>query len=122
LNETLRVVSLARELRLHGRDGAMMGKRSRQKRQRRREARRRQPESLPPEQAWPAQPQSFAWTDHDGLHALVPGEAPSRELLGDISRRYRDLIRQSPLWEQMIAQFGVQEAERLLSQFGIELR
>jgi hypothetical protein len=64
----------------------------------------------------------LAWSDHEGLHALVPGEAPSPDLLQDISRRYRDQIRQSPLWDEMVAQFGVQEAERLLSQFGIELR
>jgi len=99
-----------------------MGKRSRQQRQRRREAARREAMPVAPEHTWPAQAQAFAWSDHQGLHALLPGEAPSPELREDISRRYRDLIRQSPLWEQMVAQFGVQEAERLLSQLGIALR
>ena len=99
-----------------------MGRRSRQKRQRRRQAAQQSAAELPQDEAWPTQGEAFAWTDHDGLHALVPGEAPSPEMLDEMSLRYREQIRRSALWDQMVAQFGLEEAERLLSKFGVELR
>ena len=99
-----------------------MGRRSRQKRERRRQAALQSVTELPQDEAWPTQAEAFAWTDHDGLHALVPGESPSPESLHEMSRRYREQIRRSPLWEQMVAQFGAEEAERLLSKFRVELR
>ena len=100
----------------------MMGRRSRQKRERRRHATQRSATTPLQDEACPTQGEAFAGTDHDGLHALLPGDAPSPELLDEMSRRYREQIRQSPLWEQMVAQFGAEEAERLLSKFRVELR
>ena len=94
-----------------------MGRRSRQKRERRRQASQQSVTELPQVEAWPTQAEAFAWTDHDGLHALSPGEAPSPELLEEMSRRYREQIRQSPLGEQMVAQFGAEEAERCSASF-----
>ena len=121
LNETLRVVAGA-GIEAHGRGGAVMGKPSRQKRQRRREAARRNLTALSGDDAWPTRAEAFAWMDHDGLHRLVPGEAPSPSQLEEMSGVYQDKIRQSPLWDQMVAQFGLEEAERMLSQFRVELR
>ena len=100
----------------------MMGRRSRQKRERRRHGTQRNATTPLQDEAWPTQGEAFAWTYHDGLHALLPGEAPSPEMLHEMSRRYREQIRRSPLWDQMVAQFGAEEAERLLSKFCVELR
>ena len=99
-----------------------MGWRSREKRERRREAARHNSTAPSGDEAWPIETEAFAWTDHEGLHTAVPGERPSPDQLEEASRVYREKIRQSPLWDEMVAQFGPEEAERMLSQFRVELR
>jgi hypothetical protein len=42
----------------------------------------------------------------DGLHALVPGNAPSPERLDEMTRVYQQSIRQSTLWDEMVREFG----------------
>ena len=64
----------------------------------------------------------LSWLDSAGLHALVPGSAPSPEALEEASRLYRQNIRNSPLWDEMVRQFGEDEAIRLLLQFRVEVR
>ena len=103
-------------------DGAVMGKRSRQKRQRRREAAQRRLLGLDPELAEPAQAPVFAWADHEGLHTLVPGQAPSPDQLQELSLAYQEKMRRSPHWDQIVAELGPDAAERLLRQFRFELR
>ena len=65
---------------------------------------------------------ALSWFDSAGLHALVPGVAPSPEALEEASRLYQQSIRNSPLWDEMVMQFGEEEAERLLLQFRVEVR
>jgi hypothetical protein len=71
-------------------------------------------------------PQSRAraipWLGSDGLHALVPGSAPSPETLDEMTRVYQQNIRESPLWEAMVREFGEEEAERILREFRVEIR
>jgi hypothetical protein len=62
------------------------------------------------------------WLDADGLHAVLPGSPPSPEDLEEATRRYQQNIRDSPLWDEMVKQFGEEEAERILLQFRVELR
>ena len=64
----------------------------------------------------------LSWFDSAGLHALVPGLAPSPEAVDEATRLYQQNIRHSPLWDEMIRQFGEEEAERLLLQFRVEVR
>lgn len=97
-----------------------MGRRSRMKRQRRRQAAQRS--AAPLDEARPAQPEAVAWTDHEGLHTLVPGEAPTPEQLQEMSRVYQQKIRASPLWQQLLDEFGPEKAEELLKDFRVELR
>ena len=65
---------------------------------------------------------SMPWLERDGLHALVPGSPPSPETLDDMTRRYQQNIRKSPLWDQMVREFGEEEAERILRKFRVEIR
>lgn len=58
----------------------------------------------------------------DGLHAFVSGSAPSPETLAEMTRFYQQNIRQSPLWDEMVREFGEQEAERLLREFRVDIR
>ena len=107
---------------MHGRDGAVMGRRSRQKRLRRREAARRGLLGLADNQAGPRLAAAFAWADHEGLHTLVPGEPPAPGELEELTRVVQEKMRHAPEWGQIVAQFGPDEAERLLQQFRFELR
>ncbi len=58
----------------------------------------------------------------DGLHVLLPGTPPSPETLAEMTRFYQQNIRQSLLWDEMVREFGEQEAERLLREFRVEIR
>lgn len=62
------------------------------------------------------------WQDSDGLHAMMPGERPSEEMLEEMSREYQKQIRKSPLWKQWVAKYGKKEAERMLKECRVELR
>jgi len=85
----------------------MPGKRKKKKRNRRREAERAE---LP------------LWMDEGGVHAMLPGRKPDAEMLERMTRAYQEKIRKSPLWDEMVRQFGAAKAEALLRQFRAELR
>ena len=53
---------------------------------------------------------------------LVPGNAPLPETLDDMTARYQQTIRESPLWDEMVKEFGEEEAERILRKFRVEIR
>jgi hypothetical protein len=63
------------------------------------------------------------WEDADGIHAsfLVPGERPPGAV-GRMTEEFQKRIRNSPMWKQMVDQFGEQEAERLLKECKAEIR
>ena len=58
----------------------------------------------------------------DGLHALVPGNAPSPKMLDEMTRVYQQKVLESPLWDEMVKEFGEEEAERILKAFRVEIR
>ena len=91
-----------------------MGKRSRQKRLRRREATRRGTIGRGHDQVAAPLASAFTWADHEGLHALVPGEPPAPELLQELTRVVHENMRHAPEWAEIVAQLGPDEAERLL--------
>jgi hypothetical protein len=61
------------------------------------------------------------WADEEGVHTLLPGplDAAQRDRL---SRVYQEHIRHSPIWEQMVREFGPARAEELLREFRVEQR
>jgi len=61
------------------------------------------------------------WLETDGLHALLPGSPPSPQMLDDMTRRYQQEIRNSPLWDEMVREYGEEETERLLKKFRVEI-
>jgi hypothetical protein len=58
----------------------------------------------------------------DGLHMLLPGDAPSDGLLDQLSEQYQQNIRKSPLWDEIVRRFGREEAERILKAFRVQVR
>jgi len=76
---------------------------------------------VPPSSGAAAQAAADVWLDDDGLHAMLPGDASPQAMLDELTRRYQQNIRQSPLWDQMVEEFGAEEAERMLQEFRAEL-
>ena len=64
----------------------------------------------------------LSWLESDGVHAFVAGVAPSPEALEEATKRYQASVRKSPLWDEMVRQFGEKEAERMLLEFRVEAR
>lgn len=62
------------------------------------------------------------WMDEAGVHALFPGEQPPPEFLDLLTENFQKELRNSPTWEQMVEQFGEEEAEKLLKQCRAKLR
>ena len=84
-----------------------MGKKSRLKRER---------------QAQGAPVDAF-WTDPAGIHTsfIVPG-APPPNAEQEMTAAFQQRIRNSPMWIQMVEQFGTAKAEELLKQCKAEIR
>ena len=84
------------------------------KRKRPAELRRKPPIQLPDlnEVADSALP---LWLDEQGMHAVVPG-TPDPDTFERMTEIYQQKIRQSPMWDQMVRQFGLEKAEQLLRQ------
>ncbi len=64
---------------------------------------------------------AFQWMAEDGVHMAVPGLRPSREQLKRMTEVYQKKIRNSPMWEMMVKEFGEQKAEEMLKEFQIKL-
>lgn len=62
------------------------------------------------------------WQDSEGLHSIMPGEPPSEEKLAEMTAAYQKNIRNSPLFKEMVKQFGKEKAEKLLKECKVELR
>jgi hypothetical protein len=55
------------------------------------------------------------WMDEQGVHALLPG-SPEADTYERLTEQYKQNIRNSPMWDEMVRQFGLEKAEQLLKQ------
>jgi hypothetical protein len=83
-----------------------MGKKSRLKRQRR--------EGVPGDHP-------LMWNSEEGIHALGAGQPPTPAELAQMTVSYQERIRNSPLWEQMVREFGEQKATEMLREFTVRI-
>ena len=65
---------------------------------------------------------SVTWQDDGGVHAVVAGEALSEEMRDELTKEFQMKIRQSPLWDEKVRQFGAKKTNQLLKQCRTELR
>ena len=65
---------------------------------------------------------SMSRMGEDGLHVLSPGTAPSAQQLREATEKYQKNIRNSPIWDAMIKEFGEDRAEEMLKEFRVELK
>jgi len=90
--------------------GVVMGKKKRQRSKRRKQRKRnRVTATLLPDSG-------LTWMDEGGVHALLPGEQPPPKFLELLTESFQKELRNSPMWDQMVEQFGEQEAEKLIKQ------
>ena len=61
-------------------------------------------------------PSAASWTDDEGVHLVAPGAAPTPAQLEAVTEAFRKQVRGSPLFDQMVRQFGLSEAEKLLKE------
>jgi len=62
------------------------------------------------------------WQEEGELHFLTPGLPPSAEKLAEMTKAYQQKIRNSPLFNEWVCQFGVKKAEEMLKECRAELR
>jgi len=63
------------------------------------------------------------WEDADGIHSsfLVPGEPPPGAA-DEMTKEFQKRLRSSPMWKQMVDEFGEAEAERLIKECRAEIK
>jgi hypothetical protein len=59
---------------------------------------------------------SSSWIDRDGFHVVAPCLPPTQEQLEQMTKAYQKHIRTSPMWKEMVQEFGKEKAEELLKQ------
>jgi hypothetical protein len=64
---------------------------------------------------------SFFWTDNGEMHGLIPGERPSEAQIEMMTRKYQEEIRKSPIWDEMVREYGKDKAEELLKECRIKI-
>ena len=63
------------------------------------------------------------WIDDQGVHALLPGQtAPDAQMLQRMSETFQQKLRQSPLYQKLVQEYGVVKAEQIIQQCRAELR
>ena len=62
------------------------------------------------------------WTDEEGLHVLAKGEKPTSSEIDKMTKDYQNQIRNSPMWDKMVKEYGKQRAEELLKEFKAEIK
>ena len=61
------------------------------------------------------------WIEDDGIHSLVKGGKPTPEKIEEMEKAYRENIRNSPIWDIMVKEYGKARAEELLLEFKVKV-
>ena len=62
------------------------------------------------------------WQDREGFHTLMPGKPPSEKEIAEITKKYQDNLRNSPIYVELVEKFGKEKAEELIGQCKYEVR
>lgn len=63
-----------------------------------------------------------SWVDDEGVHVMSQGGKPTSSEIKQMTKDYQNQIRNSPLWDEMINEFGQEKAEELLKEFKAEVK
>jgi hypothetical protein len=64
---------------------------------------------------------SLMWMGEEGMHAIGAGQPPSLLETAAMTEAYQQRIRNSPLWEKMVREFGEPRALEMLKEFKVEI-
>jgi len=56
------------------------------------------------------------YTDDEGIHYISEGPPPSKEEVENMTKQYQENIRNSPLWDQLVEEHGLEKAEEILKE------
>jgi hypothetical protein len=59
---------------------------------------------------------SMSWQDAEGVHLVTPGTPPTAEQIEEITRMYQENIRNSPIWDYWLMEYGPEKADELLNE------
>jgi hypothetical protein len=62
------------------------------------------------------------WVDKEGLHVISKGSIPTEAEIDLMTKQYQEQIRNSPLWDKMVKDYGKEKAEELLKKFKAEVK
>jgi hypothetical protein len=60
------------------------------------------------------------WADEEGMYIISKGEKPTASEIEKMLKEYQNQVRSSPLWDEMVNEFGKEKAEELLKEFKAE--
>jgi hypothetical protein len=58
--------------------------------------------------------------EEDGLHVLFPDDPSSPLDLEEMTKAYQKKIRNSPIWDEIVQEYGLEKAEELLKEFRVK--
>jgi hypothetical protein len=64
---------------------------------------------------WTAPDGDQTWIDGAALHIVTP-QAPAPEMLDLLADQIQQQLRNSPLWDELVASYGIPGAERVIQQ------
>lgn len=67
-------------------------------------------------------PEGVIRQETEGVHAFMAGFPPGAEKPEEMTKIYQLQLRKSPMWAEIVKQFGPDAAEELLKQCRVELR
>jgi len=62
------------------------------------------------------------WADDEGMHIISHGVKPTSSEIDQMSKEYQNKIRNSPMWDAMVNEFGKEKAEELLKECKAEIK
>ena len=65
---------------------------------------------------------SKPWTDEDGMHIVSKGAPPSPEEQESMTKEYQKNIKNGPMWEMMVKEYGEEKAEEMLKEFQVQIK
>jgi hypothetical protein len=63
-----------------------------------------------------------SWTDEEGMHIISQGVKPTPSEIDQMSKEYQNQIRNSPMWDEMVNEFGKVKAEELLKECKADIK
>jgi len=64
---------------------------------------------------------ALMWMGEDGVHSIGVGQPPSQLETAAMAEAYQQRIRNSPLWDKMVKEFGEQKASEMLKEFKVRI-